>query len=222
MSKKNIVGFQPIILCGVNLSGRKFISKLISNLFPKEITIARKFTSIKSLGDGDNSIYYYLDKNELSEIVKETNSYLMLNIEKDPLSNSIDYITYLKEPIQEIIISKKVCLLSIGYNDIQSILDNGILNANFINIIPLKPELLAEKIFDYRYSYSTQASNEGELDKIYKKVYDEVEYSRKQIVKFEKSNLFSAQITNTYEPKEVEDQICTIIKTLYPFCNNKI
>lgn len=227
MTSHIIEGRLPLILCGVNFSGRSFIAKKILSQYPDKIVIAKKFTSIKTLVDYDNQSYFYLDRKIIEKEI-ENKSYLTMksfsinntndvNNTKHTSDNTYlkDYIGYFREPIEKMIINQLIPILTISYSEIDLIFKRGIINANLVNVIPDEPELLAEKIFNHRFSDVIVRSEEEE-NKLYEELAKEIEFNRGIILNNYQNPIFNAEINNKYlDTKDFDDTISEVIKKLY-------
>lgn len=230
-----------LILSGVDLSGKSFISKKLLENFPNVFYIAKKFTTIKSLVENDDQMYFYIDKNlfkektldnEILSLRKVTNNKYIsnekLHFEENKFNlkddhNDIDYICYMKDPIRTVSYSNKICILNYNYSELLKFLKINFLKSYSINVVPENPELLADKIFNHKYSYLINNTNE---DMIYDELIKEVEYNRNMITYFYKSKLFEDEIVNNYSNIFDFNLKVERIKSLYPqliteFMNNK-
>ena len=202
---KKIVGYLPLIFSGCDYSGKTFLlNKIHYSSNSNVIQIAKKFTTIKTLQDQFPEQFFYLDKGQFEALIKKEPILMVKKVEED-------YFAYFKEPIQNIISSKKICLLSCDYEQIETIMKSGIIKANIVNLIPNTPIQVAQKIFENKYSKISSNNN----DDVYDKIHEEVEFYRSKILKYYQNNMFSCDLTNNYD-ENIVNEAFKMLKILYP------
>lgn len=222
-----------LILTGVDLAGKSYISKRLMEKFPDIFYIAKKFTTIKSLANSDDNMYYYIEKPLFKENTMDSEIFSLKKISnKRTISeeklktdgvnynlkddhNDVDYILYMKDPIKSIVSSNKICILNMNYSEFLRYIQNEKMFKSYnINVIPDNPVMLADRIFNHKYKFLINKTNG---DSTYDELISEVEYNRKMITYFYKSKLFTEEIVNNYTNNipDFETKLLSIM-SLYP------
>ena len=216
---KNILGYPPMIFTGVECSGKKTTIKNIISL-NKPFIIAKQFTTNFNLTQKHKDFYVYLNEKEFDKLIS-TNSYLTYLKSQDGY-----YEGYFKEPLHDSI-SKSNCvnLMFMNYDQYlkyKQFSERFLIDYISINIIPETPILLAENLFNEKYS-KIDAKNDDENELLYENLHKEVNNSGDQISKlYKREGLFDITITNNYKNESLILQMNEILNTCYPFLFDKI
>lgn len=224
VKSKSILGYPPLFFTGVEFSGKKTSLSYILNKSKIEslpFKLLKRFTSDIELSS-KNELFVYFPKQQFENAVRKNEAFSYT------IDNNNNYQGYFKVPLYDSIAkSNCICVGLLDYKEVESLSEmkmkekSLLLNYNVIHLIPDSPVLLAEALFNLKYS-KMRSKNEEEEEEVYSKLHDEINvYGDKILEMIGKKDLFQRSIMNLYTLEGLYSEIDSCVNQLYPFLSNE-